>query len=106
MTEKNTKFTHGADNIADVTFSVEGMSCKSCENKVIASVSKLTGVKDVSANFAEGKASVRFEMDKIGLMSRPMPSVAVRVRTSVSVFAKCSTSRAMSTGKSICGTSS
>ncbi len=67
MNKKNTKLTHGADNIADVTFSVEGMSCKSCENKVIASVSKLLGVKDVFANFTEGRVSVRFEVNKIGL---------------------------------------
>jgi len=67
MNKKDTQLKHRADNIADVTFSVEGMSCKSCENKVIASVSKLSGVKDVSANFTEGRVSVRFEVDKIEL---------------------------------------
>ncbi len=67
MKKKTTQLTHGSGKIADVTFSVEGMSCKSCENKVKASVSKLSGIEDVFVNFADSRTTVRFDPAEVSL---------------------------------------
>ena len=67
MNKNGTKLKSKADNITDVTFSVEGMRCKSCENKVKASVSNLFGIKDVFVNFADSRTTVRFDPTQVSL---------------------------------------
>jgi Cu+-exporting ATPase len=54
-----------------LTFSVSGMSCASCVNKVHNAVAALPGLADVSVNFLTGRAAVTLLKDP------PSPSVIV-----------------------------
>ena len=52
----------GTENIKTVAveFSIQGMSCTGCEQTIQSGVSSIEGVKQVKANFKNGKAFVEF----------------------------------------------
>ncbi|NLO89940.1 MAG: copper-translocating P-type ATPase [Clostridia bacterium] len=51
----------------EVSFSVLGMSCASCAQRIERKLSQLDGVENASVNFAAEKVSVTFSTDKIDL---------------------------------------
>ncbi len=53
-----------ADNIQEVTLSVSGMTCASCEEHVKHAVNELPGILSVSASSDEGIANVKFDKSK------------------------------------------
>ena len=53
-----------SDNIQEVKFNVNGMTCASYEEHVKHAVNKLTGIVSVSANSEEGIANVKFDNSK------------------------------------------
>ena len=44
---------------------VDGMHSHSCEDRIVASVSDLPGVKEVEVDFASGQASIIFDAHKV-----------------------------------------
>lgn len=53
-----------SDDIKEISFSVEGMTCASCEEHVKHAVNQLPGIVAISANYADGSASVKFDDSK------------------------------------------
>ncbi len=53
-----------SDDIKEISFSVEGMTCTSCEEHVKYAVNQLPGIVAISANYADGSASVKFDDSK------------------------------------------
>lgn len=56
-----------ATSIATATISVEGMTCKSCENSIKRTLSKIVGVSTVTASHADKTVTVTYEMEKVTL---------------------------------------
>lgn len=52
-------------DLKTATFSVDGMTCGGCEAGVKMAVKKLDGVHEVEASYENGRASVKFEPDKV-----------------------------------------
>ncbi|SHE50607.1 Cu+-exporting ATPase [Seinonella peptonophila] len=46
------------------TFSIEGMTCAACANRIEKGLSKMEGVSEATVNFALEKATVTYEADK------------------------------------------
>lgn len=53
-----------SDNVQEVKFNVNGMTCASCEEHVKHAVNDLPGIVSVSANSVEGIANVKFDNSK------------------------------------------
>lgn len=53
-----------ATNIKEVKFQVSGMTCSGCEEHVKHAVNELPGILDVTANYEEGTAIVKFDESK------------------------------------------
>lgn len=53
-----------SDNIQEVKFNVNGMTCASCEEHVKHAVNELPGIVSVTANNLEGNAIVKFDNSK------------------------------------------
>ncbi|MED5369389.1 MAG: heavy-metal-associated domain-containing protein [Myxococcota bacterium] len=49
---------------AKASFSVEGMSCGDCSNKVTAAIKAIDGVNAVAVDYQNGVAKVSFDADK------------------------------------------
>lgn len=63
--KSNNKIKTKPLNFERISLPVEGMSCASCVSRVEKILSKFEGVKDVSVNLANEKASFSFDPDKI-----------------------------------------
>jgi Cu+-exporting ATPase len=48
-------------------YDVEGMHCASCANIITRKIGKLPGVENINVNFANEKAEVTFDEDKVGV---------------------------------------
>jgi len=53
-----------AENLIEITFNVEGMTCDGCENAIMKSVEQLEGIAEVSSSHEEGWTKVSY--DKTG----------------------------------------
>lgn len=53
-----------SNDVKEVKFNVSGMTCTSCEEHVKHAVNKLPGILEVTANFEEGTAVVKFDESK------------------------------------------
>lgn len=53
-----------SDKLQEVKFNVSGMSCSGCEEHVIHAVNELPGILNVTANYEEGSAIVKFHDSK------------------------------------------
>jgi len=53
-----------AENLVEVTFNVEGMTCDGCENAIMKSVEQLDGIAEVTSSHEEGWTKVSY--DKTG----------------------------------------
>ncbi|NND76992.1 MAG: mercuric transport protein MerTP [Flavobacteriales bacterium] len=49
------------ENVIQVAYQVEGMTCTSCEEHVIHAVNELKGIIDVTASYEKGNAIVSFD---------------------------------------------
>ena len=49
--------------MADETFSVDGMSCSRCENRIVHALEALPGVRKASAYHKQGRVRVIFDLD-------------------------------------------
>ncbi len=63
-TEKQVVVVSSSD-VKEVKFNVSGMTCSGCEEHVKHAVNELPGILDVTANFEEGVAVVKFDESKI-----------------------------------------
>lgn len=54
-------------NIKTAAFDIKGMTCTGCEEHVKHAVNELQGIVEVSADFHEGKAEVKFDASKTDL---------------------------------------
>lgn len=50
-----------------VTLKVQGMSCRSCVNKIEGNIEKINGVESVKVKFSEGSVDIRFNEDTVDL---------------------------------------
>jgi mercuric ion transport protein len=55
------KETISVENLVEVTFNVEGMTCEGCENAVTASVESLDGIAEVKSSHAEKWTKVSYD---------------------------------------------
>ena len=53
-----------AENLIEITFNVEGMTCDGCENAIMKSVEQLEGIAEVTSSYEEGWTKVSY--DKTG----------------------------------------
>ncbi len=49
--------------IADESFSVDGMSCSSCEKRIVRALEAVPGVRKASADHKQGRVRVVFDLD-------------------------------------------
>nr|MBA2354618.1 cation-translocating P-type ATPase [Acidobacteriota bacterium] len=63
--------------LAEVQFSVDGMTCAACQARVMRALSRVPGVQDASVNLLAHRASVRFDATR----TRPIELVAAIQRT-------------------------
>jgi len=49
------------ENLVEVTFSVEGMTCDGCENAIMKSVESLEGIAEVNSSHEEGWTKVSYD---------------------------------------------
>lgn len=49
------------ENLVEVTYNVEGMTCEGCENAIMKSVESLEGIASVTSSFEEGWTKVSYE---------------------------------------------
>lgn len=49
--------------MADETFSVDGMSCLSCEKRIVRALEALPGIRKASADHKRGQVRVIFDQD-------------------------------------------
>jgi len=52
------------ENVVQITYKVEGMTCTSCEEHVVHSVNELDGIISVFASYEEADAIVKFDKSK------------------------------------------
>lgn len=57
----------GSDNISEVSFDIEGMTCTGCEEHIKHAVAQLPGFIEATANYKTGKAMVKFDKSKTTL---------------------------------------
>ncbi len=55
------------ETIREVTIPISGMTCASCARAIEKSISKLSGIKDVSVNLASEKARVVYDSSQVRL---------------------------------------
>ena len=55
------KETISVENLVEVTFMVDGMTCEGCENAVTASVESLDGIAEVKSSHAEKWTKVSYD---------------------------------------------
>jgi mercuric ion transport protein len=53
-----------SDNVQELNFNVEGMTCAGCEENVKHAVNGLPGILEVTANYEEGTANVKYDKSK------------------------------------------
>ncbi|MCZ6593818.1 MAG: mercuric transport protein MerTP [Bacteroidetes bacterium] len=53
-----------SDNVEEINFNIEGMTCTGCEQHVKHAVNKLPGILEVTANYEERSANVRYDKSK------------------------------------------
>ena len=53
------------ETVAKTVFSVEGMTCDSCSNGIIATLQKVEGVVSVSADHEEGRAEAVYRQTTV-----------------------------------------
>lgn len=53
------------DNMVDITFTVEGMTCSGCENHVESEVNKLDGIVSVKASYEKSNTTVKYDRTKV-----------------------------------------
>lgn len=53
-----------SDNVQEFNFNIEGMTCTGCEEHLKHAVNKLPGIIEVTANYEEGSAKVRYDKSK------------------------------------------
>lgn len=63
-TTDNAATTAGAVASKTVTLAVSGMTCTGCENTVTEAVTKVEGVSEIKASFADSTAIVSFDPSK------------------------------------------
>jgi mercuric ion transport protein len=63
-----------AENLTQVRFDVQGMTCEGCEKAIMASIKKLEGIQNVSASHTAGESVVNFDTT---LVSSEMISEAI-----------------------------
>lgn len=56
-----------AKSLKQMSFSVEGMTCASCANKVEKSLSGTTGIEEAAVNITNEKAKVSYDPEKLDL---------------------------------------
>jgi len=56
-----------ANNVQEVNFEIEGMTCQGCEEHIKNAVSKLPGFIEAAADHQTGKATVKFDKSKTTL---------------------------------------
>lgn len=54
------------ENLVEVTFNVDGMTCEGCENAIMKSVETLDGIAEVSSSFEEGWTKVSYDKSSVG----------------------------------------
>ncbi len=54
-----------SDNVQELNFDIKGMTCTGCEVHLKHAVNKLPGILEVTANYEEGTAYVRYDNSKI-----------------------------------------
>lgn len=52
------------ENVQEVKFNIEGMTCASCEEHVIQAINKLPGIISVTANAEKGISEVKYDKSK------------------------------------------
>ena len=55
--------------IETVSFPVEGMTCASCVNRITRFLNKVEGVEQANVNLASESATIRYDADRIGIVS-------------------------------------
>ncbi|MEW2923266.1 mercuric transport protein MerTP [Muricauda sp. ANG21] len=53
------------DNMVDITFTVEGMTCSGCENHIESEVNKLDGIVSVKASYEKSNTTVKYDRTKV-----------------------------------------
>lgn len=53
-----------AENLAEITIGVEGMTCAGCENAVKKNIETLEGIAEVSASHVDSVAVVKYDATK------------------------------------------
>ncbi|NDV45337.1 mercuric transport protein MerTP [Flagellimonas sediminis] len=53
------------DNMVDITFTVEGMTCSGCENHIESEVNKLDGIVSVKASYEKSNTTVKYDRAKV-----------------------------------------
>ena len=53
------------DNMVDITFTVEGMTCSGCENHMESEVNKLDGIVSVKASYEKSNTTVKYDRTKV-----------------------------------------
>lgn len=53
------------DNMVDITFAVEGMTCSGCENHIESEVNKLDGIVSVKASYEKSNTTVKYDRTKV-----------------------------------------
>ncbi|MDF0706273.1 mercuric transport protein MerTP [Flagellimonas okinawensis] len=53
------------DNMVDITFTVEGMTCSGCENHIENEVNKLDGIVSVKASYEKSNTTVKYDRTKV-----------------------------------------
>ena len=54
-------------DVQTADFEIKGMTCTGCEEHVKHAVNELDGIVEVSANYEEGKAQVKFDASKVSV---------------------------------------
>ena len=54
-------------DIQAVDFEIKGMTCTACEKHVKHAVNELNGIVEVTSNYEEGSAHVKFDISKVSL---------------------------------------
>jgi len=53
------------ENLVEVTFNVDGMTCEGCENAIMKSIETLDGIAEVSSSFEEGWTKVAYDKSAV-----------------------------------------
>lgn len=57
----------GTSNIQQAVLHIEGMNCEACEGHVSNALLKKNGVKNVTASYSKGEATIKFDSTQISL---------------------------------------